>query len=152
MTLPPGRLRACDEADPDRVGARFKDDRCRRGRRLCRKCARRTRRGNHSHLTMNQIGHHCWQPIVLAVRPAVFDRHAVAIDVTGFAQPCEKGRKFSRVILRRLGVEKPDHRRPRLLRAHYQGPYDYCAAERGYKLPPSDCHLICPGRDHNRCD
>jgi hypothetical protein len=35
-------------------------------------------------------GHHRWQPITLALRPAVFDRHVLAIDVTGFAQPFEK--------------------------------------------------------------
>jgi hypothetical protein len=32
---------------------------------------------------VNQIGRHRRQPIILAFRPAVFDRHVVAIYVTG---------------------------------------------------------------------
>ena len=48
-------------------------------------------RGNHSHLTMNQISCHRRQPITSAIRPAIFDRDVTAIDVTGFAQPFEKG-------------------------------------------------------------
>ena len=91
--------KAGDEAEPDRVAARFEDDRNGRGRRLCRKRRRSAGRGNHGHLTMNQISRHRRQPIVLAFRPTVFDRHVLAIDVTGFAQPFEKGGQVSRVTL-----------------------------------------------------
>src|SRR5215470_6770411 len=50
---------------------------------------------NHSHLTMHQITHHRRHLINSALRPAVFDRHVAAIDVTGFAQTFEKGRQLS---------------------------------------------------------
>jgi hypothetical protein len=47
--------------------------------------------GKHAHLTTHQIVHHCRQLINSVPRPAVFDRHIAAFDVTGFAQPFEKG-------------------------------------------------------------
>src|SRR5262249_46933882 len=79
---------------------------------------------NHSHLMMHQISHHRRQLINSALRPAVFDRHVTAIDVTGFAQPFEKGRQLSllRVTLGGIGVEKPYYRHCRLLRAHRKRP------------------------------
>ena len=84
-------VKAGDEAEPHWVQARFEDDRNGRGRRLCRKRRRSGGRGNHSHLTMNQISCHRRQPITSAIRPAIFDCDVTAIDVTGFAQPFEKG-------------------------------------------------------------
>jgi hypothetical protein len=56
-----------DEADSDRIGARFEDDRNRRVRRLCRQRRRSAGRGNHGHLIMNQIGRHRRQPITSAL-------------------------------------------------------------------------------------
>jgi hypothetical protein len=35
---------------------------------------------------MNQIGCECWQLIILARRPAIFDNYIPAFEVTGFAQ------------------------------------------------------------------
>ena len=78
-------VKAGDEAELDRVAARFEDDRNGRGRRLRRKRRRSGRCGNHGHPTMNQISHHCRQPISSTLRPTVFDRHVLAIDVAGFA-------------------------------------------------------------------
>jgi hypothetical protein len=99
-----------DEADSDRIGARFEDDRNRRVRRLCRQRRRSAGRGNNGHLIMNQIGRQRRQPITSALPPAVFDRHVVALNVTGFAEPFEIGRQGSRVSVGRSGVDKPDHR------------------------------------------
>ena len=36
---------------------------------------------------MNKIGGQCREPIVLVVRPAVFDRYVVTLNVPSFAQP-----------------------------------------------------------------
>jgi hypothetical protein len=115
-------VKAGDEAEPDRVGSRFEDDRNGRGCRLRRKRPRSAGRGNHGHLPMNQISHHRRQPIAVTFPPAVFDRHVAAIDVTGFAQPFEKGRQGSRVTLGRSDVEKPDHRHRQLLGARRKRP------------------------------
>ena len=61
-------------------------------------------------LPANKIGRQPRQPIVLALRPAIFDDHVVAINVTGFAQPFEKGGQGSRAILGRRDIDKPYYR------------------------------------------
>ena len=69
-------VEAGDKASFDRVAADREDDRNRRGRRLGRE--RRSGaagRDDHGHLAANQIGRQRRQPIVSALRPAIFDRH-----------------------------------------------------------------------------
>ena len=109
-------VQTADEAELDRVAARFEDDRYSFGRGLCRKCRRSAGRSNHGHLTVYQIGRHGRQPIAATLRPPVFDNYVTAINVTGFAQPFEKGRGLSRVTLGRSEVEKTNNRHRRLLR------------------------------------
>jgi hypothetical protein len=74
-----------NEPKLNRIAAGFEDDRNRRGHRLCRQRRRSGGRGNHRHLTMNQIGHHRRQLIKVALCPAVFDRHVAAFNITVFA-------------------------------------------------------------------
>jgi hypothetical protein len=38
------------------------------------------------HLTANQIGRQGWKSIVLPLRPAIFDRDVLALDIAAFAQ------------------------------------------------------------------
>src|SRR5437763_16966083 len=53
----------------------------------------------------------------MVLRPAVFDRHALSFDITGFAQsPADPGRE-RRSRPGREGAEKADHRHRLLLRA-----------------------------------
>src|SRR6516165_7133308 len=80
-------VKAGDEPELDRVPARFEDDRDICGR--CLRCERRrsASRGNHSHLTMNQIGRHRRKSIKAILRPTIFDRHVAAINITVLAQP-----------------------------------------------------------------
>src|SRR6516165_9827977 len=124
-----------DEAELDRVAARFKDDRNGCGRRLRCECRRSAGRGNHGHLTMNQIGRHRRQLITAVPRPAVFDRHVAAINITVLAQPFEKGRQLPLITLRRSGVQKPDHRRRWLLRARRERPRRRAAQQRDELAP-----------------
>ena len=87
VRLPPGRFRLATSPTSTGSAAYREDDRNRRGRRLCRQCRRSAAgRDNHGHLAANQIGRQCRQSIVLALRPAIFDRHVPALDVAGFAQ------------------------------------------------------------------
>ena len=58
----------------------------RRGRCLGRDRRRRGARDDHRHLTANQFGRQRWQPIISAVRPAVFDRHVLTFDIPDFVQ------------------------------------------------------------------
>ena len=78
---------AGDEAEPDRVFADGEDNGDRRGCRLGRERRRGTSsRGDHGDLAANQFGGQCRQPIELTLRPAVFDRHVLALDIASFAE------------------------------------------------------------------
>ena len=97
--LPPGRSNLVTR--PTRIGSipPFEDNW--NGRR--RKSGRQRRRGrgcgNHRHLTTNKIARHRRQAIILAVRPAVFDRNILAINEACFGKALEKGRHLALVPL-----------------------------------------------------
>jgi hypothetical protein len=49
-------------------------------------------------LEHNQFGRECGEPLGVTLRPAIFDRHALTLGVTGFAQPLtERGQGHLRV-------------------------------------------------------
>ena len=78
-------------------------------------CAARPFAGNHGDVTANQFGGQCWQPIVLTLREAVFDRYVLALDVAGFFQAlAERGQKVW-IIAGRPAVEETDYRYWRML-------------------------------------
>ena len=97
VMLPPGRLRLATRPSWTGSAPVSKTIGMRRGRSLGCKRGRSRGRGDHGHLTMNQIGRHRRQPIIVVLGPAVFDRHVLTVTVTGFAQPCEKRGQLSRV-------------------------------------------------------
>ena len=92
---------------------------------------------DHVDLAADEIGGQCGQPIIVALRPAVFDRHVLSLDVAGFAQSL---------------VERGDNRlRPRpgepLLRKPITGIAFCCARRaRGHAVtaPPSSEHEVAP--------
>ena len=52
---------------------------------------------DHGHLTANEVGRQPRQSIVLSVRPAVFDRDVLALDITGlFQAPTESAPRWLR--------------------------------------------------------
>src|SRR5262252_5714056 len=56
----------------------------------CRFGSERTLRAgpsDHVHFALNKISDECGQTVVLALRPAVFDRHIVPLNVAGFTEP-----------------------------------------------------------------
>src|SRR5262249_38077291 len=69
------------------------------------------------------------QPIILTVRPAVFDCYVLALDMARLLQGLSKRAQTLHVVLKRCGAEKPDHRHRRLLRARRERPRDSRAAE-----------------------
>src|SRR5262245_38151207 len=82
----------------------------------------------------SQLGDQTRHPVALIMRPAVFDRDVLAIDVTGLLETLEERRVEGRQTLRRLAVEESDHRHRRLLRPRRKRP-TYCrAAEQRYEL------------------
>ena len=109
-------VEARDKSVLDRVAAETEDDRDRCGRRLGRERRDRSDCGDHGHLTADQIGRQRRQPIILPIGRAEFDRHVPALDEAGFAQALAECGQCLRAP-RGRGVEEPDHRHRRLLRA-----------------------------------
>src|SRR4051812_10670928 len=88
-------------------------------------------------LAADEIGGQCGQPIVMALRPAVFDRQILSLDVAGFAQSlAERGHKWC-TQARRPGAEVSDHRHRLLLRPRRERPRDRRAAQQKYQLAAS---------------
>jgi hypothetical protein len=115
-------VQAGDKSKRDRVEPKLEDDRNCRGRGLGRKCRGCAGRGNHGDLSANQLGRQRRQPLVLPLRPAVFDRDAFALDTTGFLQALTERGHHVRVRLGRRAAQESDHRHGRLLRAGSERP------------------------------
>jgi hypothetical protein len=133
-----GPRKAGDETKFDRVIANAEDDRNRVGRcfgRTC--CASAGRRGDHGYLPADQVGCQFRQQIVLILRPAVLDRHVLALDIASFLQTLAKSRDELRSCRGRAKVEKLDHRHRRLLCARRQRPCRSSAAEQRDELTAS---------------
>jgi hypothetical protein len=125
----------------DRVLADNEKDRDRCGCRLSRQ--RRVgaaRRGDHGDAPANQFVRQRWQPIVLTLGPAVFDRYVLALDEARLLQALAECPQLVRVRLRRSGVEEPDHRHRRLLRARRKRPRYRRAAEQCDERAPPHGH------------
>src|SRR5215831_12226096 len=118
--IAPWPVHAGDEAVPDRVAAGLENDRYRGGCRLCCEpgCGRGASR-NDTDLIANELSSHRRQPVVLTIRPPIFDQHVAALYVANFTQtPSQRNNPFDS----RTSVEIPNHRRRRLLRARRERP------------------------------
>src|SRR5262249_2932236 len=93
-------------------------------------------RSDHRHLTAYQIGCEVGQSVDLVLRPAVLDRHILALDVAGFTKALAECGQIACTIDRRRAAEEPNHRHRRLLRACRERPRRRCAAEERYDLAP----------------
>jgi hypothetical protein len=83
---------------------------------------------HHVNLAADEVGGQCRQPIIVALRPAVFQCQVLSHDVAALAQSLvERGYKRIRVG-RRNRAEVADHRHRLLLRTRGQRPRR-CAAE-----------------------
>jgi len=110
-----------DEAVFDRVAA-DEDDRDRR----CRTFRRQRRRGaarryDHVDLAADEIGCQFGQPIVTALRPAVFDRQILSLNIAGLGKALVKRGDDGRRLAGQSAAEKTDHRHRPLLRAEGAG-------------------------------
>ena len=91
-------------------------------------------RGDHGDLPANQIGRQRRQSIELIVGPAILDRHVLALDKAGLLQALAECAQAIRERVGRCGVEEPDHRHRRLLRARRERPRRRRAAEQRDEL------------------
>src|SRR5262249_12331187 len=124
-----------DQARPDRVADAGEDD------RDCRGCAFRRERRNlpwgHDHvdLATDEVSGQCRQPIIVTLRPAVFDRQALSLDVADLTQSLvERGYKQIRRRRRADGAKETDHRHRLLLRTPGGWPSTRCAGEQNDKI------------------
>src|SRR5262249_41373489 len=83
------------------------------------------------------------QAIVMALGPAVFDRHIPTFDVTGLTEALAERGCHGAVPARRFATEEPNYRHPRLLRARRDRPRCRAADERDEVAPP---HGSSPAR------
>src|SRR5262249_45808584 len=85
------------------------------------------------------------QPIYLTLRPTVFDRHVLALDIAGVFEALAECAQTVRVrVVRRCGVEEPDHRHRRLLRARGERPCSRSATteECDERAPPHSINSL----------
>src|SRR5882762_6798839 len=108
-----GPVEAGDKPNLDRVDRYREDDRNGRSRRLCRQCR---------------------QSIILAVRPAIFDRHVLALDISCILQSLAERVQTDRISVRRCAAKKPDHRHSALLRTRGEWPRHRRATEKRDEL------------------
>ena len=118
------RVVTAREHDRDRAGRLHGDER----RIVAAGC------GDHGHLAPDEFGRERRQPIPPSLRPAVFDRDVLTLDVAGLVQASAEGGNRRSERLRRLSIEESDHRQRRLLRARRERPRRR-AAERRDELP-----------------
>src|SRR5271169_5992562 len=87
---------------------------------------------------VDEIGGQGGQSIVLAFRPAVFDRQILSLDVAGLAQSLAECGHIRCKLARRGagGAEIADHRHRLLLRTRRDRPGHRRATEECYELAP----------------
>src|SRR5262245_54275880 len=125
----PGKAR--DQTKRDGVSADAEDNRDCCGRHFGRlSSSGRAGRSDNGDATADEVSHERRQSIDLIFAPAVYDRDVLALDIAAILEATVKSAKTVRVRVRRLAVEKPDHRHRRLLRARRERPRRR-AAERG---------------------
>src|SRR5262249_57218731 len=132
--IPARPSEAGNEANSHRVITGHEDDGDRRRCRLGWEYRRSTGRSDYGNLTTNQISCQRLQPLVLALGPAVFDRHVLALDEARVCQALAERPQSFRDRIGRSGVQIPDHRHRRLLRPRRERP-DRRAAEQRDELP-----------------
>ena len=103
VALPPGRAKLATRPSFTGSWPTAKTMRDRRGCSLRGKSGRVISScGDHSHLPVDQIGHHHGQPIVVAFHPMIFDRYVLPVDVAGFAKAFIESGRVALIGMRRL--------------------------------------------------
>src|SRR5262249_48646791 len=91
---------------------------------------------DHSDPSAGQVGRQRRQSIELILGPAVFDRDVLAFDIARFLEALPKPPHEVCGSISRSGVEKPDPRHCRLLRARRGRPCPRRAANESEELAP----------------
>jgi hypothetical protein len=129
-------VQAGHQAKLDRVTGRLEDDRNGSGRTFgCEGCGR-AGRCDHAYPSAHQIGHQSRKSIVVPLRPMVFDRDVLALDVTSFAYALPKCGPEVLVLFGCADIHETDNRHRRLLCTRRERPCNRRAAEKRDELAP----------------
>src|SRR5499427_4646041 len=120
---------AGDKTEPDRVLGGNKGDRDRRGCRLGSGRRGGRTRGDYGDLSANQFGRQLRQSIVLVLGETVDDCYVLALHIADLFETQAECAQTVRHHVRRSGVEQPDYRHCRLLRARRERSHCCRAAE-----------------------
>ena len=146
VSIAAGSIEAGHEPLLDRVAARAENDRNCGGSRLGCECGSRTARcDDHAHLAKHEIGGQFGEPPVLALRPVEFERYVLAHMVAALSEAFAESGHLRRSLGGRAGIEEPDHRHLRLLRACRERPCRGRAAEKADKLTSPHCRTQAQG-------
>src|SRR6516165_2783858 len=127
---------AGDKTKPDRVFGGNEGDRDGRGCRLDSGRRGGRARGDYSDLSANQFGRQLRQSIVLVLGETVDDCYVLALHIADLFEAQAECAQTVRHHVRRSGVEQPDYRHCRLLRARRERPRGRRAAEDRDELAP----------------
>jgi len=119
-----------------RITANREDDWNRRSRPFGSESAGVATRNEHRHLTANEISRQRGQTIELTFRKTVFDRHVLALDISGCVQSTTECVERNPQRVGRPGDKESDHRHRRLLRARRERPCGRRAAEERDEFAP----------------
>ena len=128
-------VEARDHAELDRIGAHHEHDGNRRGGGFGRERRRQRACEDDRGPAAHEFDRLPRQAIVVALRPAVFDRDVCAVDISRVTQGLAQRGQTRRVVVPRLAAEISDHRHRRLLRARRERPR-HRAAEKRNELAP----------------
>jgi hypothetical protein len=97
------------------------------GNGRCRILGRQGRRftasgGDNAHGVTHKLCGERWQLFVLTMCPAILDRNILALNIARLGDTSVECRYKVRCLFGRPGVEEPDHRHRRLLRARRERP------------------------------
>ena len=113
--ITPGSTQTRDQSELDWVAASGENNRNRRSYGLRHEVSGGAGRGNDRNSVADKIADQCWQVIILALRPTIFDGDILTFDITGFFLALEESTDHGRKTIGRSTIEKSDHWHRRLL-------------------------------------
>src|SRR5262249_9175220 len=128
------------------ITAHGEHDRNRVGGRLGSKRWCDTNHDDHANLAADEIDCERRKVPVLVLRPAIFNRHVLPLNIADFRETPPNGLQAVGSTFKRSWGKESDHRHRRLLRLRPERPRRRSAAECGQHFPPSDgdCHTPLP--------
>src|SRR5262249_4594737 len=103
------------------------------------------------HMPAHEFCRQCGKPIVVTLRPAVFDRNVLAFDVAGFFQTLAECAKEVRIRSGRSAMKITDHWHNPPLRARRERPRDCGAAQKRDDLAALQLVELYSGFQRLRC-